>query len=950
MLRHAARIVRALTVALVLCQLDTAQALQSFESAHVRPLALSSDGQRLYAVNTPDNRLTIYRTTDAGLSLEAEIPVGLEPVAVALRTNAAGRTEAWVVNHLSDSISVVEINPDQPRLSQVTRTLLVGDEPRDIVFAGAQHDRAFVSAAHRGQNRPGDSQLNTEGIGRADVWVFDANQLGAALAGTPLTILQLFGDTPRALAATPDGSTVYAAVFASGSKTTAIPSPAVSSFGGLPPAPEGATPDGPVTGLIVKNVDGTWVDETGKDWSALVPFSLPDYDLFQIDATANPPSETAKIAGVGTMLFNMAVRPDNGAVYVSNTEAFNEVRFEPMMTGKFAQNRVSVIKGGAVTPVHLNPHIDYSVPTGTLVEIDQSLASPADLVFSADGARVFVAGFSSDAVGLFGTDALESGQIDKQMIRVGQGPSGLALDDARDRLYVMNRLEGSISVIASASKAEKRKELARVALPYDPTPQAVKDGRQFLYDARISSGHGDLSCHTCHVFADTDHLAWDLGNPFGSVTQNPNEKANVTGVGNQALDETFHPMKGPMTTQSLRGMADAGPMHWRGDKTGGLGLDGAIDPNGDFLDEHAAFLRFNGAFVGLQGRAEELGTEQMDAYANFALKVRYPPSPIKALDNADSELEAEGREIYMDDATAFAGAFACNECHQLPITTTGLAASAGFETTRFFKIPHFRNMYTRVGKFGVPLGMTLSLQGQITLALPNYLGDQVRGFGFTHDGSIDTIDTFLHNFTFLPFPTAGNPIPDPTAPAISPDRRAALEAFILATDTGLKPIVGQQLTLSPATAEDTAVLDRLTLLLARAEAGDAELVVKGWWDGAARGALYQPGGQFRTDRAAEPALSSPQLLELAAVEGQTLTLTAVPPGDGERIGIDRDLDGVLDGDAKAASPAPADPSAEEGGNRGGVLDPSLLLSLLVLLLLGRQRRRTPPLGHPQPQR
>ncbi|TAM30431.1 MAG: hypothetical protein EPN60_05235, partial [Nevskiaceae bacterium] len=62
-----------------------AEPFTAFESAHVRPLALSADGSRLYAVNTPDNRLTVYRTTDAGLSLEAEIPVGLEPVAVALR-------------------------------------------------------------------------------------------------------------------------------------------------------------------------------------------------------------------------------------------------------------------------------------------------------------------------------------------------------------------------------------------------------------------------------------------------------------------------------------------------------------------------------------------------------------------------------------------------------------------------------------------------------------------------------------------------------------------------------------------------------------------------------------------------------------------------------------------------------------------------------------------------
>ena len=55
--------------------------------------------------------------------------MGLEPVAVAARSN----DEVWVVNHLSDSVSVVTLTGTP----HVVRTLLVGDEPRDIVFAGA---------------------------------------------------------------------------------------------------------------------------------------------------------------------------------------------------------------------------------------------------------------------------------------------------------------------------------------------------------------------------------------------------------------------------------------------------------------------------------------------------------------------------------------------------------------------------------------------------------------------------------------------------------------------------------------------------------------------------------------------------------------------------------------------------------------------------------------------
>ena len=151
----------------------------AFESGPVRPMALSPDGGLLYAVNTPDNRLEILRVSDAGtLAHVASVAVGLEPVAVAVH-NAA---EVWVVNHVSDSVSVVNVEAleaREPGVPFVTRTLLVGDEPRDIVFA---QGRAFITTAHRGQQRTdpslaevpgaGDPELHTPGIGRADVWVF----------------------------------------------------------------------------------------------------------------------------------------------------------------------------------------------------------------------------------------------------------------------------------------------------------------------------------------------------------------------------------------------------------------------------------------------------------------------------------------------------------------------------------------------------------------------------------------------------------------------------------------------------------------------------------------------------------------------------------------------------------------------------------------------------------
>ena len=47
-------------------------------------------------------------------------------------------------------LSIVDLSGPQPR---VTRTLLVGDEPRDIVFAGPSGNLAFITTAHRGSDK-----------------------------------------------------------------------------------------------------------------------------------------------------------------------------------------------------------------------------------------------------------------------------------------------------------------------------------------------------------------------------------------------------------------------------------------------------------------------------------------------------------------------------------------------------------------------------------------------------------------------------------------------------------------------------------------------------------------------------------------------------------------------------------------------------------------------------
>ncbi len=915
----------------------------TFESGQVRPLALSPDGRRLFALNTPDGRLELFAVDAAGLSPIASVPVGLEPVAVAARSDA----EVWVVNHLSDSVSVVDVAASPPR---VVRTLLVGDEPRDIVFAGPGRDRAFVTAAHRGQNRPGDPGLTTPGIGRADVWVFDAAAPGAALGGTPLAIVTLFTDTPRALAVSPDGATVFAAGFHSGNRTTAIhaglvcdggadaPPCSVSGHpmpGGLPaPNTDVDLVAQPEVGLVVQ-FDGTaWRDDVGRDWSRAVRFSLPDTDVFALDAMANPPTASAVASGVGTILFDMVVNPATGALYVSNTEARNAVRFEgpgafggSTVRGHLHEARITVVgRDGTVAPRHLNTHIDYDVVPSPPGVKERSLATPTAMAVTTDGRTLYVAALGSSKVGVFDTAALEADTFvpdaARHVVLGGGGPTGLVLDEANERLYVLTRFDDAVAVVDTRT----RREIARHPL-HDPEPASVIAGRRVLYDATATSSNGEASCAACHVFGDMDGLAWDLGNPDGAVVQN----LNPLRPGLNASPD-FHPMKGPMTTQSLRGLAHHGPMHWRGDRTGGLDAP-SVEPDGGAFDEVAAFLAFDGAFASLLGRDAPLPAQSMRVFADFALQVTYPPNPIRRLDGGLTPDQQAGRDFYFQSSPSDVSG-PCDFCHVVD-ASRGLYGTDGrsvVEPEGAFKVPHLRNAYQKVGMFGMPhvpsplTGFGFNAGDHVAT------GDQVRGVGFTHDGSVDTVFRFLQRQGFNR--SAGNPGGFPVEAGGDVLRRQ-VEAFVLAMDTDLAPIVGQQVSATATTFEDDTVIARIALMEARAAAGDCDLTVKGVHEGAARGWLYDAAaGAFRSDREAEPPVRESQLRAQAANVGETRTYTCVPPGSGERVALDRDDDGFRDRDEIDAGSDPADATRTPRD-----LDPQVVVRGVSLALRDAASRR-----------
>ena len=138
-------------------------------------------------------------------------------------------------------------------------------------------------------------------------------------------------------------------------------------------------------------------------------------------------------------------------------------------------------------------------------------------------------------------------------------------------------------------------------------------------------------------------------------------------------------------------------------------------------------------------------------------------------------------------------------------------------------------------------------------------------------------------------------------------QRRQLEAFILAFPTNLAPAVGQQITLTASSSG--AVSSRVKLLRQRADAGECDLVAKTRISDGEAGFLYVGSGLFASDRRGQPPITAAALRSLATNLGRPVTYTCVPPGSGERVGVDRDGDGSWDGDERHAHTDPADPGS-----------------------------------------
>ena len=724
--------------------------------------------------------------------LIAEIPVGIEPVSV----NPRSDDEAWVVNQESDSVSVVSVSK-----GIVTDTLYAKDEPMDVVFAAGL---AFVSISR-------SNQINAYNV-----------NTHALVASIPV-----FGGNPRALAVSTDGSKVYAAFAISGNRTTIIPVPEAPA---PPPPTNPKLPPAPAQGIIV--------DATDSTWSSFIQFTMPDNDVVEIDAATQ--TVTRYFSGVGTINLGLAVNPSNGDLYVANTDALNLVRFEPNLRGHFINSQIThiAVASGTVTPVDLNPGIDYTIlPNPAAKSI--ALSQPAGTVFDPSGAFMWVAAFGTDRIAKVDTNGnvltrIEVGNTPGAIVNSKQkrGPRGLALTSSGQTLYVLNRISNTLSVVGTSAGTV----ITEIPVgTYDPTPQSLKEGRGFLYDAK-QSGNGTGACASCHVDGDMDHLAWDLGDPDGPMTET---KDPVTVI--------FHPMKGPMTTLALKGLQNVAPYHWRGDKA-------------DFAD-------FNPSFNQLLG-GSQLPTDDMTLYQDFIFSIIFQPNPNENLDRSlpttiAGGSPATGLDIYRHQAFTF-GFVTCGLCHYYPGTGTDtfIIPKSLLEQPQPFKTPQMRNIYQKLLFNNAPGASTID------------------GYGLLHDGSMAGAFEFLSDPVFGSF---SNNVYIQTQ----------LNAFMQCFDTGMAPAVGYTITITNTNVNNSSVTTDWATLESQAVALNIDLIANGTISGQVHGLLYVPStNTYYTDTTGLGPFTHAQLVTFIQA-GDTISPMGVPYGEGHQMSIDRNMNGVV---------------------------------------------------------
>lgn len=264
--------------------------------------------------------------------------------------------------------------------------------------------------------------------------------------------------------------------------------------------------------------------------------------------------------------------------------------------------------------------------------------------------------------------------------------------------------------------------------------------------------------------------------------------------------QAVHPMKGPLVTQTLRGLAGEKLFHWRADRPG--------------------LESFNRTFEHLMG-GEQLTDDDLAVFVDYLQSIHFGPNPHR---NRDDSLTAnptgmsarDGERIFMkrlDVGREGRNTFRCVDCH---MRTNG-AGATGFTglIEQPTKVAQLRGLNERIPFTGD--------------------GTRIGGFGFGADGSKASLREFLadsHRFHGI----------------TEPDK-AALESFLLSFPTETPAIVGFTRTVHVSNRNEESIQSDVALLIEQAQLGNCSLSVTGLLRGERIKLVYDRTSRFFRDRA-----------------------------------------------------------------------------------------------------
>jgi YVTN family beta-propeller protein len=676
---------------------------QLFESPQVEPLVPNAAGTRLYVANTTSNSVSVIDTFNN--FLVALVDVGVDPVTVAIRP---GANELWVSNHVSDTVSVIDIAPGSPTENRVIDTLqdvdaqgvTQFDEPTGIAFT-ANGATAFVALSSRNQ-----------------IAVIDAT------ARTVSSRIQVRAQEPRAIAVR--NGLLYVTSFESGNRSE------VSACGA---AGDTNASTSCTLGLNQLVNFATNPNLPSNTKHIQTDPDVPDRDLFVYDAATG--AELATVNGIGTLLYGVAVS-SAGRAFITQTDARNVVNGNHGQTlsglgNRMFNNRVAAVTctGGGCGAVQ-QKDLEPASPTDAT-----ALATPYAVALSGNDATLVVTAAGSsrvvtlDAATLNVLDTLDLGSVANGDFGQ-QIPRGVALvsdgNGAPVKAYVLNTLENTVSVVNVADPGNIS-ETTQFFVGTDPTPDAVRKGR-IAFNNAFASTKGTFSCGSCHPDGNVDQLLWRIGGECQAI-----------GCGNG--DE-------PRSTMPVRGLKNTLPLHWDGtlgDPFGGgngsvgvngnggtdCSLGGADGDHDCFVDLVEASL--SGVMCDQSGSCPAGGTklsvQEQDDMGTYLAAVSYPPPRSRRPDdtlstvavpvnvpNGDGTPSAENvsarrgfSRFFVNNGGAVGDPDTCADstagCHALP-----LGAATNSSTLAGFDVPTMRGMPDRFLQFSLGVTAPTEMQAQ----------------------------------------------------------------------------------------------------------------------------------------------------------------------------------------------------------------------------------------------